>query len=200
MKHECNEFNSLVYLLQTLKYLEKGEKEMINKACIDNVEHYRILDAGAGDIAIIATTKCGEKYHFENVVEYDIDKVPDLSLGGYHMNISIAYLDDQMRHSLKTTINPLPIKNVIFNDPATIVFWNDNTKTVVQCSDGDAFDPEKGLAMAIAKKFLGNNGRYFNEIKKWTEPYYDKKIDDDVSRFMEFVKEVVIEEKENEKN
>lgn len=61
------------------------------------------------------------------------------------------------------------IKNVIFNDPATIVFWSDGTKTVVKCGDGDIFDPEKGLAMAIAKKALGNKGNYFNEIKHWTE-------------------------------
>ena len=29
--------------------------------------------------------------------------------------------------------------------------------------------PEKGLAMAIAKKALGNRGNYFNRIKVWTE-------------------------------
>lgn len=59
------------------------------------------------------------------------------------------------------------IKNVIFNDPATIVFWEDGTKTVVKCQDGDEFDPEKGLAMAIAKKAYGNKGSYCNKIKKW---------------------------------
>lgn len=59
------------------------------------------------------------------------------------------------------------IKNVIFNDPATIVFWEDGTKTVVKCQDGDEFDPEKGLAMAIAKKAYGNKGRYCNKLKKW---------------------------------
>ena len=59
------------------------------------------------------------------------------------------------------------IKNVIFNDPATIVFWADGTKTVVQCQDDDIFDPEKGLAMAISKKALGNKGNYCNELKKW---------------------------------
>ena len=64
------------------------------------------------------------------------------------------------------------IKNVIFNDPATIVFWSDGTKTVVKTQNGDEFDPEKGLAMAISKKALGNNGRYFNDIKKWTDKYY----------------------------
>ena len=59
------------------------------------------------------------------------------------------------------------IKNVIFNDPATIVFWEDGTKTVVKCQDGDEFDPEKGLAMAIAKKAYGNKGNYCNKLKKW---------------------------------
>lgn len=61
----------------------------------------------------------------------------------------------------------LTIKNVIFNDPATIVFWQDGSKTVVKCQDGDKFDPEKGLAMAIAKKVYGNQGNYCNQLKKW---------------------------------
>ena len=59
------------------------------------------------------------------------------------------------------------IKNVIFNDPATIVFWMDGTKTVVKTQDDDIFDPEKGLAMAIAKKAYGNQGNYYNNLKKW---------------------------------
>lgn len=59
------------------------------------------------------------------------------------------------------------IKKVIFNDPATIVFWEDGTKTVVKRGENDIFDPEKGIAMAIAKKALGNKGNYYNQIKKW---------------------------------
>lgn len=66
----------------------------------------------------------------------------------------------------------LEIKKVIFNDPATIVFWMDGTKTVVK-AENESFDPEKGLAMAITKKAFGNKGNYFNEIKKWTNQYYD---------------------------
>lgn len=61
----------------------------------------------------------------------------------------------------------LNIKNVIFNDPATIVFWEDGTKTVVQTREDDEFDPEKGLAMAISKKMLGNNYEYYNVFKHW---------------------------------
>ena len=58
------------------------------------------------------------------------------------------------------------IKKVIFNEPATIVFWGDGTKTVVRDSEGK-FDPEKGLAMAISKKALGNKGNYYDVFRKW---------------------------------
>ena len=58
------------------------------------------------------------------------------------------------------------IKDVIFNDPATIVFWSDGTKTVVK-AENEPFDREKGLAMAIAKKHLGNKGNYFEVFKKY---------------------------------
>ena len=58
------------------------------------------------------------------------------------------------------------IKNVIYNDPATIVFWEDGTKTVVKCKN-EKFDPEKGLAMAFSKKMFGNKGNYYEVFKKW---------------------------------
>jgi len=46
------------------------------------------------------------------------------------------------------------------------VFWSDNTKTVVKAENED-FDKEKGLAMAITKKALGNAGNYYNELKRY---------------------------------
>lgn len=64
-------------------------------------------------------------------------------------------------------IRVLSIKQVIFHDPATIIYWTDGTRTVVKCQDGDIYDPEKGLAMAISKKALGNNGNYCNVFKQW---------------------------------
>lgn len=59
------------------------------------------------------------------------------------------------------------ITDVIYNDPATIVFWTDGSKTVVKCRGGDVYDPEKGLAMAISKKMLGNRCNYYSVFKKW---------------------------------
>ena len=65
--------------------------------------------------------------------------------------------------------NTAAIKNVIFAPPATIVYWSDGSKTVVKCSEKDVFDPEKGLAMAVAKRCGGNNGSYYKEIRNWVE-------------------------------
>lgn len=65
--------------------------------------------------------------------------------------------------------NTAAIKDVIFAPPATIVYWSDGSKTVVKCSEKDVFDPEKGLAMAIAKRCGGNNGSYYKAIRHWVE-------------------------------
>lgn len=59
------------------------------------------------------------------------------------------------------------IERVIFNPPATIVFWSDGTKTVVKCCKDDIFDPEKGLAMAICKRAGDNKAAYYKDISRW---------------------------------
>ena len=70
-------------------------------------------------------------------------------------------------NEMKNNYHVPQIKDVIYNDPATIVLWMDGTKTVVKCSDYDIYDPEKGLAMAIAKKTLGNQSNYYETFKRW---------------------------------
>ena len=70
-------------------------------------------------------------------------------------------------NAVRTAQTVIPkIKDVIYNDPSTIVFWEDGTKTVVKCKN-EKFNPEKGLAMAFSKKMLGNKGNYYNIFKKW---------------------------------
>lgn len=63
------------------------------------------------------------------------------------------------------------IKDVIFNPPATIVKWDDGTKTVVKVQNGEDYDPEKGLAMAISKKALGNKREYYHTFLHWLKKY-----------------------------
>lgn len=64
-------------------------------------------------------------------------------------------------------------KKVIFNNPATIVIWDDSTKTVVKVQNNEQFDPEKGFAMCCAKKLMGNKSNFNNQMKKWTEAEND---------------------------
>lgn len=47
------------------------------------------------------------------------------------------------------------IKKVLYNDPATVVFWSDGTKTVSKCYRGDIYSKETGLSVCILKKFIG---------------------------------------------
>lgn len=61
------------------------------------------------------------------------------------------------------------IKKVIFNDPATIILWTDGSKTVVKVGPNETYDPEKGMAMCICKKVLGNKGNFNDVFKKHME-------------------------------
>lgn len=85
----------------------------------------------------------------------------------------------------------LRIKDVIFNGPATIVFWADGEKTVVKCSENDVYDPEKGLAMAIAKRALGNKSKYYDIFKKWVPEDHSFEDGDLTETELEDIKEVI---------
>ena len=51
------------------------------------------------------------------------------------------------------------IDHIIFSDPATIVFWDDGTKTVVKTCDGDKFERYMGFSVACMKKMFGSTSR-----------------------------------------
>ena len=87
------------------------------------------------------------------------------------LNVSKYPTVVQLKMNTKKNTKNFEIKKVIFNNPATIVYWADGTKTVVKAQKGDMFDPEKGLTMAFTKKALGNEGSYYNTIRKWTDKY-----------------------------
>lgn len=119
----------------------------------------------------ITTGRSGGKTEFQR----KIDEWSYIDTDIAYAQAMAAIGDFKLRKNTSWPALSNTISNVIFNDPATIVFWADGTKTVVKAQD-EAFDPEKGLAMAICKKVFGNEGNYFNQIKKWTEKYEADKI------------------------
>lgn len=70
------------------------------------------------------------------------------------------------------------IKNVYFNDPVTVFIWGDGSKTIVRCQPGDTYSKETGLALCIAKKYLGNKGNFNEVFKKWI-PEEAELVEDD---------------------
>lgn len=59
-------------------------------------------------------------------------------------------------------------EKVIKNGPATVVIWNDGSKTVVKRTDEDD-DPEKGFAMALVKKLYGTRSRFKKMLRDKTK-------------------------------
>lgn len=95
-----------------------------------------------------------------------------------YMRWADRVMEEAAKKKEETNMTAASIKNVIFNPPATIVFWTDGSKTVVKCNAKDEFDPEKGLAMAIAKRCADNSDDFYKEIKKWVEKSGYKQVDD----------------------
>lgn len=51
------------------------------------------------------------------------------------------------------------IERVVFSGPATIVFWDDGTKTVVKAMKGEKIEHYAGFAAACMKKLFGSTSR-----------------------------------------
>lgn len=80
------------------------------------------------------------------------------------ISVDTIILDEFCFPRIVVAVEP---KKVIFHDPATIVYWDDDSKTVVKCGEDDKYDKEKGLALCYMKKYYGNKGNYNEILKKW---------------------------------
>lgn len=59
------------------------------------------------------------------------------------------------------------VSRVIFNPPATILFFADGDKVVVKCQEGRSYDPFDGVANAMLKKiYTVENRNYKSELRK----------------------------------
>lgn len=125
------------------------------------------------------------------VLAMDIDKEMKMLAEYALLNMKLGV------ESLERRETNMTIKKVYFNDPVTVVLWEDGTKTIVKSGEDDIYDPEKGLAMAIAKKALGNKGNYYEVFKKWLPEEEDYDYEDQVEQMKEYIDEL---DKELHKN
>lgn len=95
--------------------------------------------------------------------EWKLTTVPDL---GSLMDEEIPFCDMDCENCEEDCKEDPPmmwgipdIDYVIFNGPATIVFWGDGTKTVVKCMKGEKFERYAGFMAACMKKMFGSTSR-----------------------------------------
>lgn len=78
------------------------------------------------------------------------------------------------------------ITKVIYNNPATIVFWSDGTKTIAKCHEDDKYNCEQGLNVCILKKIFKST--YRDILNTWLPMYKTTNINiielKDVRRFL----------------
>lgn len=55
------------------------------------------------------------------------------------------------------------IAKLIYNDPATIIIFDDGTKSVVKCQEGDLYSKERGFVFALLKRIYGPE---YNDIMR----------------------------------
>lgn len=70
-------------------------------------------------------------------------------------------INDDITTSIRFGIKSFGIKKVIFNNPATIIIWNDGTKTISKISGNDIYSKEYGFMLCILKHILGPKTKRF---------------------------------------
>lgn len=85
------------------------------------------------------------------------------------------------------------ITKVLYNNPATIVFWSDGTQTRNICPKETLYNPDTGLAFCVLKKFMGGD-----EMAKLFNDWELKGCHNDKNHWVE-LKEVRKRHKENDK-
>ena len=77
-------------------------------------------------------------------------------------------------------------KRIIYNNPATIVFWKDGTKTVVKKNEKEKYNSYNAFCAALAKKIFGTN----SEVNRIVRSGYNQKVAEGQKKLAEFKKKV----------
>lgn len=98
---------------------------------------------------------------------------------------SYPYLESKEQYQLRDKQNRNKqlrdrIQRVKFDDPWTIVWWNDGTITRVKCSDLDNFSEESGLMAAICKHYYEDTNIFSEMLHKWCKPTSDNPTYNDI--------------------
>ena len=164
--HDLREF---IFKNLKAQFNNKKENEDMDKKCINRANVYKTMTVDQKIVMQDAIANAVESAIKDCRMEYEKTiKALRLKIENYKGLLNTFYGSDGILFKFDKLKDSLEVQKIIINEPAMIVFWKDGTKTVVTATD-ETFDEEKGLAMAFAKKWLGNNyaagGRFKAKLK-----------------------------------
>lgn len=102
---------------------------------------------------------------YEKVSRFWIDP---LTITDPILNNKVSYTN-YYRGGFTQRYIPTPKKIIVNEDSkVTVVMWDDNTKTIVKCSEADQYDPYAAYCAAFAKKCYGTNSQLKKTIENHT--------------------------------
>lgn len=105
-------------------------------------------------------------------LEQSLNKVHDDMINSLLYSVPTFYTAKEEMNAM-FGIPKFEYKKIIFNGPCTIILWKDGTKTIAKASDGEMFDPEKGVAICFMKRAIGETeGK--KVLRKANKDYYDE--------------------------
>ena len=113
---------------------------------IENYEYCITFDSCAIDFDMVTRIEAMLVAN-NNLLISDIEETDVTMKSGFNYST----LNDGYEMPKKFSI-PM-IKEVIFNEPYTIIKWIDGKTTKVGCKDGEVFNEELGLSVAIARRY-----------------------------------------------
>lgn len=96
----------------------------------------------------------------------------------YFNEVAQSYADGLMKELTKMNLYknlPSTVEKIVYNGPATIVFWKDGTKTVIKCHEGDQFDEVTGFLLCCLRKMLTQNS--YSELCEVLDRVYASKAE-----------------------
>jgi hypothetical protein len=66
--------------------------------------------------------------------------------------------------------------SIQYNNPYTICYFEDGTKVVSKCTEGEKFNPEYGVMSCITKYLYGTRSQFMKTIKKGYDQEVARKI------------------------
>lgn len=147
---------------------------LLGKRAYEMMTHNMMPKFDVGDVVTVPYDHCKKDWTVTDVLinQIDMKATYELVYEKTHATLHNVPEGDMTlvkRPTLKkeklTMDSRYEIKKILYNGPATIVYWADGEKTVVKCMDTDTFDPMAGFCAALAKRVYGSTGAVKQIIK-----------------------------------